>query len=41
MRRDYSRSFKFSGLTRGKDVWCVRNLVGAGAWSDPATITVT
>ena len=39
-----SRAFKFSGLTRGKDVWVrvrARNAVGAGAWSDPATIMVT
>jgi hypothetical protein len=39
-----SRSFKFSGLTRGKDVWVrvrARNSVGAGPWSDPATIMVT
>jgi hypothetical protein len=39
-----SRSFKFSGLTRGKDVWVrvrARNAVGVGPWSDPATIMVT
>lgn len=39
-----ARSFKFTGLTRGKDVWVrarARNSVGAGAWSDPATIMVT
>jgi hypothetical protein len=39
-----SRSFKFTGLTRGKDVWVrvrARNSVGAGPWSDPATIMVT
>ena len=39
-----SRSFKFSGLERGKDHWFrvrARNTVGAGAWSDPATIMVT
>lgn len=39
-----SRAIKFIGLTRGKDVWVrvrARNSVGAGAWSDPATIMVT
>jgi hypothetical protein len=39
-----SRAFKFDGLPRGKDVWVrvrARNTVGAGAWSDPATIMVT
>lgn len=39
-----SRSFKFGGLTRGKDVWVrvrARNTIGAGGWSDPATIMVT
>jgi hypothetical protein len=39
-----SRSFKFSGLARGKDVWIrvrARNTIGASAWSDPATIMVT
>jgi hypothetical protein len=39
-----SRSFKYSGLARGKDTWVrvrARNAVGAGAWSDPATIMVT
>ena len=39
-----SRAFKFSGLARGKDVWVrvrARNSVGAGPWSDPATIMVT
>ena len=39
-----SRAFKFSNLTRGKDVWVrvrARNTVGAGPWSDPATIMVT
>lgn len=39
-----SRSFKWSGLARGKDTWFrmrARNTVGAGAWSDPATIMVT
>ena len=38
-----SRAFKFSGLPRGKDVWIRvrgRNVLGAGAWSDPATIMV-
>jgi len=39
-----SRAFKFTGLTRGKDIWVrvrARNTVGAGPWSDPATIMVT
>jgi hypothetical protein len=39
-----SRSFKYSSLTRGKDTWVrvrARNTIGAGAWSDPATIMVT
>ncbi len=39
-----SRALKFAGLTRGKDVWVrvrARNTVGAGPWSDPATIMVT
>ena len=39
----YSRSFKFGGLTCGKDIWVqvrARNAIGAGAWSDPATIMV-
>ena len=39
-----SRAFKFTGLTRGKDVWVrvrARNTIGAGPWSDPATIMVT
>ena len=39
-----SRSFKFTGLTRGKDTWFrvrARNTIGAGAWSDPAVIMVT
>ena len=39
-----SRAFKFTGLTRGKDVWVrvrARNTAGAGQWSDPATIMVT
>lgn len=38
-----SRSFLFSGLERGKDVWVrVRavNTKGPGPWSDPATIMV-
>jgi hypothetical protein len=38
-----SRAFKFAGLTRGKDVWVrvrARNTVGAGPWSDPATVMV-
>lgn len=39
-----SRAFKFAGLTRGKDIWIrvrARNAVGAGPWSDPATLMVT
>lgn len=39
-----SRSFKFTGLARGKDIWFrfrARNSIGAGPWSDPATIMVT
>ncbi len=39
-----SRAFKFDGLQRGKDTWFrvrARNTVGAGSWSDPATIMVT
>ena len=39
-----SRSFKYSDLARGKDTWVrvrARNSIGAGAWSDPATIMVT
>ena len=39
-----SRSLDFPGLTRGKDMWFrirARNTVGAGPWSDPATIMVT
>lgn len=39
-----SRAFKFSNLTRGKDTWFrvrAHNTVGAGPWSDPATIMVT
>ena len=39
-----SRAFRFTGLTRGKDVWVrvrARNTIGAGPWSDPATIMVT
>jgi hypothetical protein len=38
-----SRSIKFNGLTRGKDVWVrvrSRNVKGAGAWSNPAVIMV-
>ena len=38
-----SRSIKFTGLTRGKDVWVrvrARNVKGAGAWSNPAVIMV-
>ncbi|MGI9086643.1 MAG: fibronectin type III domain-containing protein [Chthoniobacterales bacterium] len=36
-----SRAFKFGGLPRGKDIWVrvrARSTVGAGPWSDPATI---
>jgi hypothetical protein len=36
-----SRGFKIDGLPRGKDVWVrvrARNVIGAGGWSDPATI---
>ena len=39
-----SRALKFEGLARGKDTWFrirARNTVGAGPWSDPATIMVT
>jgi hypothetical protein len=39
-----SRSLHFTGLTRGKDTWFrvrARNIIGAGPWSDPATIMVT
>src|SRR5205085_1070055 len=39
-----SRSIHFPGLARGKDTWIrvrARNTVGAGPWSDPATIMVT
>ncbi|MEY2564375.1 MAG: hypothetical protein QOH88_2568 [Verrucomicrobiota bacterium] len=39
-----SRALKFSDLARGKDTWFrirARNTVGAGPWSDPATIMVT
>ncbi len=38
-----SRGFKIEALPRGKDVWVrvrARNVIGAGAWSDPATIMV-
>ena len=38
-----SRAFKLENLPRGKDVWVrvrARNTVGAGPWSDPATIMV-
>lgn len=38
-----SRSFHWTGLQRGKDTWFrvrARNTVGAGPWSDPATIMV-
>jgi hypothetical protein len=38
-----SRSIQFTGLTRGKDVWVrvrARNVVGPGAWSNPAVIMV-
>lgn len=39
-----SRAIHFPGLPRGKDVWLrvrARNTIGAGPWSDPATIMVT
>lgn len=39
-----SRRMRFTGLARGKDTWFrirARNTVGAGPWSDPATIMVT
>jgi hypothetical protein len=39
-----SRSFRFTGLARGKDTWFrfrARNTIGPGPWSDPATIMVT
>jgi hypothetical protein len=39
-----SRALRFTNLTRGKDTWFRirgRNTVGAGPWSDPATIMVT
>lgn len=39
-----SRALRLSSLPRGKDVWVrvrARNSIGAGAWSDPATIMVT
>ena len=38
-----SRSIQFSDLPRGKDVWVrvrARNVVGPGAWSNPAVIMV-
>ena len=38
-----SLRLKFDGLPRGTDIWVrvrARNVVGAGAWSDPATIMV-
>ncbi len=38
-----SRSIQFTGLTRGKDVWVrvrARNVIGPGAWSNPAVIMV-
>lgn len=39
-----SRAIHFDNLQRGKDTWFrvrARNVVGAGPWSDPATIMVT
>ncbi|MDQ6623148.1 MAG: fibronectin type III domain-containing protein, partial [Verrucomicrobiota bacterium] len=39
-----SRAIHFDGLPRGKDTWFrvrARNVIGAGPWSDPATIMVT
>jgi hypothetical protein len=39
-----SRALKFADLARGKDTWFrirARNTIGAGPWSDPATIMVT
>lgn len=39
-----SRALQWPGLERGKDTWFrarARNTVGAGPWSDPATIMVT
>jgi hypothetical protein len=39
-----SRALKFTDLARGKDTWFrfrARNTIGAGPWSDPATIMVT
>lgn len=39
-----SRAIHFDGLARGKDTWFrvrARNVIGAGPWSDPATIMVT
>ncbi|MEP6822491.1 MAG: hypothetical protein ABI946_09090, partial [Chthoniobacterales bacterium] len=38
-----SRSIQFTGRARGKDVWVrvrARNVVGPGAWSNPAVIMV-
>lgn len=38
-----SRSIHFENLARGKDTWFrvrARNVIGAGPWSDPATIMV-
>ena len=38
-----SRALSFTGLARGKDTWFrirARNTIGAGPWSDPATIMV-
>jgi hypothetical protein len=38
-----SRSLHFAGLERGKDTWFrvrARNVIGPGAWCDPATIMV-
>ena len=39
-----SRALRGDDLPRGKDIWSrvrARNSIGAGAWSDPATIMVT
>ena len=39
-----SRALRFTDLARGKDTWFrirARNTIGAGPWSDPATIMVT
>ncbi len=39
-----SRAIHFEALPRGKDTWFrvrARNVIGAGPWSDPATIMVT